>query len=207
MKKNSKKSGADLLGFVVLGFLAFVLGRVSKIFSISSKNFSRNSGKKMELYFLRHAIAIEPEEFKGSDVERPLSAEGRKKMIEEVQGMKALGISFDTLLSSPLLRARQTAELVKKHLPFAGEIQIEPLLIPGSNFEKLIEKLTQRDEKSVMLVGHEPSLSLWIQALIGMRQSLRLKKGGLCHLLLEEDGARSVELLALFPPKSLRLKS
>lgn len=202
MKKNSEKFGLEEILFLTLGLLITCLG-VLKVFQRRFP-FSKKNQKNMELYFLRHGIAVEAEEFKGPDSERPLTLEGRRKMIEEIQGMKALGISFDALLSSPWLRAKQTAELVKKHLPFEKDLEIEPLLIPGSPFEKLLKKLAERSVKSALLVGHEPSLSFWIQSLLEMEQSLRLKKGGLCHLSLEERGG--VELLALWTPKSLRLK-
>lgn len=202
MKKNSEKFGLEEILFLTLGILVACLG-VFKFFQFRS-SFLKKNKKNMELYFLRHGIAVEAEEFKGSDAERPLTLEARRKMIEEIQGMKALGVSFDALISSPWLRAKQTAELVKKHLPFEKDLEIEPLLIPGSPFEKLLKKLSDRAIKSAMLVGHEPSLSFWIQSLLEMEQSLRLKKGGLCHLSLA--GREGAELLALWTPKSLRLK-
>ncbi|KAB2839708.1 histidine phosphatase family protein, partial [bacterium] len=77
----------------------------------------------VEIYFLRHAVAVLRGSGEVSDAERPLTAAGRSKMIAAVRGMRRLGVRFDALLSSPLLRAVQTAELVKKHLPFQGELE------------------------------------------------------------------------------------
>jgi phosphohistidine phosphatase SixA len=67
----------------------------------------------MNLFLLRHAIAVEPGALSGaSDAARPLSPEGKEKMRKIARGMKALDLSFDLILSSPYVRARETAEIV-----------------------------------------------------------------------------------------------
>lgn len=128
-------------------------------------------------------------------------------MIREIRGMKALGLSFEALLSSPLRRAEQTAELVRRHLPFDGKVELVEQLEPAAPLRGLLHRLASRKEKSFLLVGHEPTLSTWVQTLLGCGRaaSVELKKGALCCLSLEraEEGA-GVELLALFPPKALR---
>ena len=68
----------------------------------------------MKLYFLRHAIAMDRLEWKKSDAERPLTDKGRKKMIRAAEGMKAFGITFDWILTSPYRRAHDTALIVTK---------------------------------------------------------------------------------------------
>jgi len=161
----------------------------------------------IELYFLRHAPAVEYGSDGFSEEERPLTDEGREKMILAVRGMKKLDVAFDALLSSPLIRAKQTAELVKHYLPFKGSLEIEEELAPDGTLKALLKKLSERGEESFLLVGHEPNLSTWIQSLLGCGRSgaLQMKKGALCHLRLDrpEEKADS-ELIALLQPKVLR---
>jgi len=160
------------------------------------------------LYFLRHALALERGVEGISDEARPLTEEGREKMILAVRGMKRLGVEFEALLSSPLLRAVQTAELVKHNLPFKGPLEIEEELEPSGTLRAMLRKLASREEQSFLLVGHEPMLGSWIRSLLdcGRGSSLVLKKGSLCHLVLDrpEPGSASA-LIALLPPKALRL--
>jgi len=161
----------------------------------------------MELYFLRHAIAVEQETEGYADQERPLTSEGKKKMVEAVRGMKELKIKIDVLLSSPLTRALQTAELVRENLPFEGEIEVEKTLAPGGSYEDFLKKLRTREDSSVMLVGHEPALSSWVQNLLGCDPtgSVLMKKGSLCHLSLHWRGSRPfAELESLLQPRMLR---
>ncbi|MFO1464616.1 MAG: histidine phosphatase family protein [bacterium] len=162
----------------------------------------------LELFFLRHAVAVERGAEGITDEARPLTEEGREKMILAVQGMGRLKIEFEVLLSSPLLRAKQTAELVARHLPFRGPVEFEEELEPGGDLRVLLGKLAARRESRYLLVGHEPMLGSWIRSLLGWRgvARLRLKKGALCHLLLEglQAGA-GAELIELFQPKALRL--
>jgi phosphohistidine phosphatase len=144
----------------------------------------------MDLYFLRHAPAIA----RGSpgfskDAERPLTPEGAEKMRRIAKGMKALGLSFDLILSSPYLRARQTAEIAakvlkeQKHLKFT-----ENLVSEGSPAALIRELLNDHDaHDSIMLVGHEPGMSELMSRLLTGDSSLTMnfKKGGLCKLSVE----------------------
>lgn len=147
----------------------------------------------MELYVLRHAIAVErgaPEIRRDSD--RPLSGAGRKKMQRIARGMRALKMRPDLILSSPYLRARQTAELVAREFEAGSVLELSALLEPGGDPEELMNLLGGQyaSAGSVMLVGHEPSLSELISMLLsgGDRMAVTMKKGGLCKLTL--DGPR-----------------
>jgi len=161
----------------------------------------------MELFFLRHGIAVERGSEGYEDEERPLTSEGKKKLIEGIRGMKRLKIKVDKILSSPLTRALQTAELAKEHLPVNSEVEIEKTLVPGGSYEDFLKKLRSRPEASLMLVGHEPAMSSWVQSLLGCPPmgSVLLKKGSLCHLKIQWRGSRPfVELQALLQPRMLR---
>ncbi len=141
----------------------------------------------MELYFLRHAIAV-PRGSGADDSQRPLTADGRIKMLEIAQGMKSLELSFETLLSSPYVRARQTAEIVAKVFNIKKtKIIYTRTLVPGDpSFADLVQTINARARKSskLLLVGHEPHLSQFISFLLASRQqiAIELKKGGLCFL-------------------------
>ncbi len=161
----------------------------------------------MEIYFLRHGLALPHSSPGFSEESRPLSSEGVQKMILVARGMKRLGLSFDETFSSPLPRAFQTAEIVREYLPLKGGIKTENSLLPGGTLKNFFHKIRVDEDQKILLVGHEPSMSLWIQALLGVEGEGRvlLKKGGLCHLrLAKQMNPFSAELVALYPPRSLR---
>lgn len=153
----------------------------------------------MQIYFLRHGIAFDraPD---GTDRSRALTPEGISHMEQEAAGLKQLGVSVDLLLTSPFVRARQTAEIVG---PLLGrEPQIEPALSSGMTPQALIAVLEQQQAQSVMVVGHEPDLSEAISFLIGGGM-IAMKKGGLALVELWPGTPRGV-LHWLLAPKILR---
>src|SRR5687768_7456254 len=96
----------------------------------------------MELYILRHGIATEKTDPRFSlDAERPLTDEGRKKTLHIARRMKSLNITFDVILSSPLMRARQTAEIAASVLGFKHKLKLTPHLAPDGSKESLIRQL------------------------------------------------------------------
>src|SRR5436853_2791658 len=142
----------------------------------------------MKLYILRHAIAVERTlEHTGFDSERPLTSEGIRKLKQVVKAMKRLELSFDVILSSPYVRALQTAQIVARGLHQQKRLQLEDCLKPESSFRDLIEKLQRRKNATLLLVGHEPFLSSLISFLLSGRTNLNItmKKAGLCFLRIE----------------------
>jgi len=145
----------------------------------------------MELYILRHGLAGEFGDPRyPDDSQRPLTAEGKRKMHQAALGMKALGLKFDLAFASPYLRARQTAEIVCRQLDCLDILQIIENLEPGRDPRKLIAEINQNDLKnqSVLLAGHEPFLSGLISYLISGSHSpqVEFKKGALCKLEVKE---------------------
>ncbi len=144
----------------------------------------------MELYLLRHAIAA-PHGAAGyeRDADRPLTAEGEKKMRRIAEGMQALDLSFDLILSSPFTRARQTAEITAKVFSAEKKLKFTDHLAVGGGTKVLIDELNGKygSLDSILLVGHEPSLSQLISLLISgdAGLSITMKKGGLCKLTVE----------------------
>ncbi len=117
----------------------------------------------MLLYLLRHGDALDNPSL--HDSERPLSKLGLEQSRTAANFFKASRISFDLIVSSPLLRALQMASTIKEQLKVAQLITSE-YLVPGSNHRELIELLNEQKAESILLVGHEPHLSTTIALLV-----------------------------------------
>ncbi|HUF00450.1 MAG TPA: phosphohistidine phosphatase SixA, partial [Anaerolineales bacterium] len=144
----------------------------------------------MNLYIIRHAIAVdEATSDYASDSERPLTDKGRKKMRQIARALRHLGVKFDVILSSPYVRACETAEILANVFKMKNKIVFSDNLIPLGNPELLIGEINEKHSvDSLAIVGHEPHLS----ALIGLLTSdnskieITLKKGGVCHLSADD---------------------
>ena len=157
----------------------------------------------MKLYFLRHGIADWPEWDVARDHERPLTKDGLKKMKAEAKAIAALDLQLDAILSSPYTRAFQTADIVAKELGL--EVQIEPLLAPGFELDRLAELVrAHAAAQSLLLTGHEPGFSTVIGQLMGNGRLL-MKKGALARVDLLGPVAEGLqgELVWLLQPKTL----
>lgn len=144
----------------------------------------------MDLYLLRHGLAAKPAATHlHTDRQRPLTAEGVKKVKRVAAAVRAMDLSFDLILSSPFLRARQTAEIVADALKAEKRLQFTELLAASANPKALAEHLAhlRPDRRSVLLVGHEPLLTSLLSLLLSGGPFLRvdLKKAGLCKLSVE----------------------
>ncbi len=155
----------------------------------------------LNLFVIRHAIAA-PGSPASSDAERPLTQEGRDRFALEVRGFAALGILFDTLYHSPMVRAAETAELLAPVV--RGEL-VPTLGLACAPAAGLLELL--RADACVAFVGHEPWSSELVAWLVtGRRQrgdAFRIKKGGVVWLRGEPRPAR-MALRAALPPRVLR---
>jgi phosphohistidine phosphatase len=144
----------------------------------------------MELYLLRHGIAVERgTEGYEDDAKRPLTPKGERKMKRIAEGMKKLGLSFDLLLSSRFIRARQTAGIVADNFKAVERLKFTRHLAPDGDPEDLIHDLARlyHRPKSALLIGHEPYLSGLMATLLAGKPGLKanLKKGGLCLLTVD----------------------
>ncbi len=165
----------------------------------------------MNFYLLRHGIAVEPGTAAyESDSERPLTAKGRERLRVAARAMEKLGLAFDLILSSPFLRAKQTAEIIAKDLKLRKRLAFSDDLTPAGNPRLLIQQLNQfRPElKNVLLVGHEPYLGKLIALLTAGNTSLEIdfKKGGLCKLEAEFLlYGRCAKLVWLLTPRQMEM--
>jgi phosphohistidine phosphatase len=165
----------------------------------------------MNLYILRHGIAVDP----GSpdyprDADRPLTPKGERRLHQIADAMQALELAFEIILSSPYLRARQTAEIVAQSYGARTKVEFADCLVPGGSHKKLIELINALKPvpENVLLSGHEPYLSGLISLLISGTTVLpiEMKKGGLCNLSIERlkpDACATLEWL--LTPKQMAL--
>ncbi len=163
----------------------------------------------MNLYLLRHGIAVEAgTPGCATDRERPLTPEGKRKLARVAGAMEAMELSFDLLLSSPLVRARQTAEIVARSLRAEKRLAFTDELMPGGSPRALLEAIRRHDPepRDVLLVGHEPYLSGLIGLLVAGNagMSVTLKKGGLGKVSAESlRCGRCAALEWLLTPKQM----
>ena len=153
----------------------------------------------MRIYFLRHGEADWPD-WQGPDDERPLTKKGKKELKRVAEFLAGHEIEPDIILSSPLPRAAQTAEIVADELDL--EVTSEPALAPGFDSTQLAELLKQAAGQDVMLVGHEPGLSEAVSTLTGAQ--IKLSKAGLVRVDLDDPNQLHGQLIWLLSPKLMK---
>ena len=152
----------------------------------------------MELYFLRHGEA-DWLNWNKPDNERPLTKRGKKEMRELAKFLGRLKVRPNLIVTSPLPRAAQTAEIAADYLK--AKLRKDELLAPGFGMTELRTALKRHHAKVLMLVGHEPDFSNVISGLTG--GSLKLSKAGVALVDVDPESEEG-RLLWLFPPKFAR---
>jgi phosphohistidine phosphatase len=168
----------------------------------------------MYLYLIRHGIAIDLDTIDSNrtdlDRSRHLTKTGRKKIEQVAKSLKMANLKFDRIVSSPLVRAQQTAELlIAQNL--SSQLELSDDLAPSGNLESWLtwweSRSIDRPISKLALVGHEPNLSEWAELLIfgNIQHKLVLKKGGLIALKFPTDKIKigTAQLHCLIPPKYL----
>ncbi|XGV94621.1 MAG: phosphohistidine phosphatase SixA [Leptolyngbya sp. BL-A-14] len=162
----------------------------------------------VELYLIRHGLAGEHGSYANDD-ERPLTDEGKQKTRQVAKQLHALKLRFDLILTSPLVRARQTADLLLE-AKLAHNLQESSDLAPGGDLTTwLIWLQTWRSPQNttLALVGHEPALSTWAETLLWgeAKGVLVLKKAGVVGLTLpdQQSPIGNSSLFWLTPPRFL----
>lgn len=161
----------------------------------------------MNIFILRHAIALPYGTTGVSDEDRPLTERGRERMQKASRGIRELIDQFDLILSSPLVRARQTAQIVAEQFDCEDKLEFTDLLLPSGLAVELRKELSRRRSvQNVLLVGHEPMLSEFVAFMVDARGAiLALKKGGMCCVEFNHDKSyERGELKWLLTPKMLR---
>ncbi len=161
----------------------------------------------IELYLVRHAIAAERGPKYPDDRLRPLTPAGAKKFKESVPGLLEMDVVIDFVLTSPLVRARDTATLLASGLkPKPAMVEIEALA-PGGRPQAIVDAIRSHGKRHrrLAIVGHEPDLGELAARLLGARGNVEFKKGAVC--LIEVDGATPGgpgTLRWMLTPKALR---
>jgi phosphohistidine phosphatase len=139
-----------------------------------------------ELYLIRHGLAEERGEAWPDDAKRPLTDQGILRLRQAARGLARLGVSFDVILTSPLVRARQTAEVVASALDSRPSIVGIESLAPGGTFQSVFADVEKHARRSrIALVGHEPEVGELAGRLVGSRRPLEFKKGAICRIDVE----------------------
>ncbi len=165
--------------------------------------------KRVNVYILRHGKAEELSERIKSDSKRRLTESGIKELEQISKFLKATELEFTSIVSSPLTRAKQTAEIVSRETKFKKTIVIWNELKPEINADLTLRKLSKmKPDSSVLLIGHEPHLSSLISEIISETPSdvdISLKKGGFAHVRLSfQKGTPNGSLRSLMTPKQLK---
>ena len=139
-----------------------------------------------ELYLVRHGLAEERGEKWPDDTKRPLTEEGIVRMRKAARGLARLGVAVDVVLTSPLVRARQTADIVAAGIdPRPSLVTIESLA-PDGSYAAVVADLEKHARKTrIALVGHEPNIGELAARLIGSRHAIEFKKGAVCRIDVE----------------------
>jgi phosphohistidine phosphatase len=161
----------------------------------------------VKLLLMRHGIAVDRmDPACPPDEERPLTPKGERRTRAAARGLAALGIEIEAALSSPLVRARETAEIAAEVLGLdPADVELTALLRPGSDPAALVHALEKRSESEILCVGHAPHLDLVIAACLGIRGEppLALKKAGVALIDVEPQSGRG-HLEWLLEPRALR---
>ncbi len=157
------------------------------------------------IYVVRHAIAADIGPSWPTDDERPLTEEGIERWRQQVRGLRSLDTSIDVVLTSPLLRCRQTAQILSEGL---GDPPVDVLdaLQPGGRLAEVMAGIGDRRQTgSIALVGHEPSVGGIVASLLGAQGTVPFKKGAVCRVDVEAFPPRAAGALVwMLPPKVLR---
>jgi phosphohistidine phosphatase len=161
----------------------------------------------MRIYLLRHAIAVERGSAGYVDDDRPLTEEGTEKMSKAAKGLASLITDIDVILTSPLIRAHDTAKIAARALRAENKVQVCKELASASSVKNLMTYLARyRSLNSIMLVGHQPDLGFIASLLLGSESSIiEFKKGSLCCIEVSTLPPRSTgTLIWHLQPKHLR---
>ena len=160
----------------------------------------------LELYLIRHGIAAERGKEWPDDSKRPLTPDGISRLRKTARGLNAIGVGFDQIVTSPLVRTRQTADVFAEELKSKPPVVTADALAPAGTPASVIQEIVRHVRKPrLALVGHEPNLGELAAQLIGSRTPLEFKKGGICRIDFDVLPPKGAGALRWFlTPKILR---
>jgi phosphohistidine phosphatase len=156
----------------------------------------------LHLYLIRHAEAVPPDDPNYADDERPLTDSGRAQARKLGAALAAHGVRFDCVISSPLTRARQTAEELIQGLGANTPLEFADELAAGAKPRKIDRLVLKYDGEAIALVGHQPDLGEYAGRLIGSKKaSVDFEKPGIACIACEDPPGKGCgALLWLLTP-------
>ena len=162
----------------------------------------------MWVHIFRHGIAIDPTDPAcPTDPQRFLTDKGKARTRAGARGLKAIGIAPDLIVTSPYVRARQTAEILREELAPETPLEESDALTPMADPTKIVETLRERAEQNLLVVGHAPHLDLLVAYLTGTDDPVTsLKKAGAASIEIRtgRPGAGTGLLVGVYPALVLR---
>ena len=160
----------------------------------------------LELYLIRHGVAAERGEDFPDDSKRPLTNGGISRLRKEAKALDAIGVAIDHIITSPLVRTKQTADIFAESLKSKPSVSQSDALAPAGTSTAVVQELAKHMRKGrIALVGHEPNIGELAGRLIGARMPLEFKKGAICRIDFEVFPPKGTGTLRWFvPPRMLR---
>jgi phosphohistidine phosphatase len=167
---------------------------------------AKTSMPPCELYIVRHAIAAERGDEWPDDDKRPLTEKGIVRFKDGLAGLARLDVTLDEIFTSPLVRAKQTADLLAAGVPGKATVKLLPALSPGASPDEVLGHLARAAKRRrIALVGHEPGLGELVAYLLGAKRPPEFRKGGVCRIDLQSlTEERAGSLIWFVTPKMLR---
>jgi len=159
----------------------------------------------MEIYFLRHASAGEAKLNPAKDEQRPLDKLGVEQCHIVGRALAALKLGLDVIISSPLVRAQQTASIVAEEIGQEDKIVTDDALRPEASYEQFEQLLARySDKEAILVVGHNPTQTEFLTQLVTGKSSeaIEFKKGAIARV--DKEGSRPAVLKWCMPPKVVR---
>ncbi|MCX7762823.1 MAG: phosphohistidine phosphatase SixA [Candidatus Kryptonium sp.] len=153
----------------------------------------------MIIYLVRHADA-EQKKPGMSDFDRSLTELGKEMTRKMATFLKKMNLKVDLIVSSPLVRAVQTAEIIRDVLEVRSDIVKINELIPGSDFQALMKIIKSFDCDNLLAVGHEPHLGEFLGWLVGISKPIEFKKNSIACVEISSFGASGGNLNWLIHP-------
>jgi phosphohistidine phosphatase len=160
----------------------------------------------LELYLIRHGVAAERSDEYPDDSKRPLTSGGISRLRKEAKALDEMEIGFDHIITSPLARARQTADVFAELLKSKPSLSQSDALAPAGTPAGVMQELAKYLRKGrIALVGHEPNMGELAARLIGARTPLEFKKGAICRIDFDVPPPKGTGQLRWFvTPRMLR---
>jgi phosphohistidine phosphatase len=159
-----------------------------------------------ELHLIRHGLAEERGDAWPDDTKRPLTEQGMARLRRSARALARLGTIVDVVLTSPLVRTRQTAEIMAAAFSPHPSLTNVDALAPGGTPPAIAAEIEKQNRRHrILIVGHEPGLGELAAWLIGARNPIEFKKGGICRIDVDGSTLRGGGALRwMLTPKILR---